>query len=569
MEWTTVLQKQQLDFVKRFDLGRVLHNPTVGLHSEMTVISGNRLGYLRDFCWKMAEKYKRVSSVRDVFVSYLKGKLGEEVIKERLGKLITEVDYAKRFGGDGKIDFTLTSNPEIAIAVKSRCGDIHRVRWAVSAQEVQKNTIIACVLIQEEVSEAQGEYHLYLAGFLPCQMVKLRTGKIFFGINQLLYGGGMAAYLDFVSQEFAIQKSHTTNSNQINSISLNPSNQNILNQNINKNNSSPFNRNLGNTDITNSSNNLDINNLNEENFAQRYRDLMTLHIKLGDDCVEKDELEAGITAYHEALKLSANSTDDVQIYYKIALTRQQMQDYEGAISDYLNALAINPDYAPAYQKMGLSRYQIGDYEGALADYSTAISLNPHDILSYINRAYARSQLGDNQGAIEDYTYAIQLQSHTSTNNETPPHPNQEIIAQILANIEINPTTADEYKQRAHSRYDLGDYEGAIADYTQAIQLEPGDGEAYFCRSQSRHARGDNYAALSDLNRVIKLDPHHADAYFLRGNIHDETGNQQPALADLQRAAEIYRHQGKLAEHKRARDRILELDIEQSLDSLNF
>nr|WP_236097078.1 hypothetical protein [Dolichospermum planctonicum] len=46
---------------------------------------------------------------------------------------ITEIDYEKRFGGDGKSDFTLTANSLIGVEVKSRHGSIDRVRWSVSA----------------------------------------------------------------------------------------------------------------------------------------------------------------------------------------------------------------------------------------------------------------------------------------------------------------------------------------------------------------------------------------------------------------------------------------------------
>ncbi len=41
----------------------------------------------------MGEKYKRTSPVRDVFINNLKGKLGEELVKESLTDFITEVDY--------------------------------------------------------------------------------------------------------------------------------------------------------------------------------------------------------------------------------------------------------------------------------------------------------------------------------------------------------------------------------------------------------------------------------------------------------------------------------------------
>lgn len=46
------------------------------------------------------------------------------------------------------------------------------------------------------MNEAQPEYHLFLAGFLPTQMIKLRTGKVTFGMEQLMYGGGLRCYLE-------------------------------------------------------------------------------------------------------------------------------------------------------------------------------------------------------------------------------------------------------------------------------------------------------------------------------------------------------------------------------------
>ena len=84
MDWTTPLRSQQADFIQRLKAGYLLHCEARGQHSELTVISGNKLKQLRDFCWEMAEKYKQNSRVRNVFINNLKGKLGEEVIKTRL-----------------------------------------------------------------------------------------------------------------------------------------------------------------------------------------------------------------------------------------------------------------------------------------------------------------------------------------------------------------------------------------------------------------------------------------------------------------------------------------------------
>ncbi len=205
MDWKTILKAQQTDFIARLESGDLLHCDKEGKHSELTVISGERLKQLRDFCWEMAEKYRRTASnpIRDVFFNNMKGKLGEEVVKIRLADFVTEVDYEKRIGGDGKVDFTLTSDSSVGIQVKARYGDFDQIQWSISREEIEKNAVLVCILIQEEVSEAQAEYNLILAGFLPTDMITLTGDKASVGINELLYAGGLRGYLDsLISSKF-------------------------------------------------------------------------------------------------------------------------------------------------------------------------------------------------------------------------------------------------------------------------------------------------------------------------------------------------------------------------------
>ncbi len=124
----------------------------------------------------------------------MKGKLGEEVVAERLEKLVTPVDYTEKHGGDGKVDFTLATNPTIGIQVKARHAAIDTVKWSISPEEVKKNAAVICILISEKVDEAQPEYNLILAGFLPTDL--MRDGQTSFEIAELLYGGGLRSYLE-------------------------------------------------------------------------------------------------------------------------------------------------------------------------------------------------------------------------------------------------------------------------------------------------------------------------------------------------------------------------------------
>lgn len=214
MDWTTPLRSLQTDFIKRLEsdaaiLHHVIKYQLTGYHSELIVISGEELDEIRKYCWYIADKYKKISkkTVYDDFINNLKGKLGEIVVKKYLGDFVTPIDLKERAYGDGKIDFKLTSDPSIGIQVKARHARIDTVKWSVNSEEVEKNAVLVCIYIQEEVSEAQPEYNLILAGFLPTNMMKVSNGKASVGINELLYGGGLKAYLEFLQSE-----RHTSNS---------------------------------------------------------------------------------------------------------------------------------------------------------------------------------------------------------------------------------------------------------------------------------------------------------------------------------------------------------------------
>lgn len=561
MDWITLLRSLQSDFIKRLTSGCLLHCETEGQYSELTVISGERLKALREFCWQMAEKYKRTSPVRDVFISNLKGKLGEEVVKERLAAFVTEVDYEKRFGiGDGKVDFTLTFDPSVGIAVKSRHGSLNKVRWSINSEEVQKNAVVVCIFIREEVNEAQPEYHLFFAGFLPTQMIKLKTGNISFGIEQLLYGSGLRCYLEqlesltpvnshnpksqieksYSKQEiiYQQQKQHFTQS-KIPPEQQQASYQQQKQQSVKKS-FSP-----------------------EQNDYLRFHngDMNLLSIKLGDECFEKEQYQAAINNYNQALKLNCK---DAETYYKRGFAHYHLEDYDKAIADYAQAIQINPYYGKVYTKIALARYHLGDYEGAIADYTQAIKMNPNDAVAYRSRADLRYNLGDYQGAIEDYNQAIKINPNSSNLVNS-----KKAIELFSQSIELKPNDINGYKNRGNSRFDLGDYQGAIEDYTQIIKMNSHDIDAYYNRGQARCNLGDYQGAIEDYTQIIKRNPNDADAYYHRGHARYNLGDRQGVVDDFQKAADLYRKEGKLEEHKNTRERILDLEIEESLDILNF
>ena len=62
-----------------------------------------------------------------------------------------------------------------------------------------------------------------------------------------------------------------------------------------------------------------------------------------------------------------------------------MGQREAAITDYDEAIRLNPANASAYNNRGNSKAELGQREAAITDYDEAIRLNPANATAYFNR----------------------------------------------------------------------------------------------------------------------------------------------------------------------------------------
>ncbi len=165
----------------------------------------------------------------------------------------------------------------------------------------------------------------------------------------------------------------------------------------------------------------------------------------------------------------------------------------------------------AYSKTDIGDYflKVGMYKLAIVYYNKALEINPELAITYFHRGDAKDELGDYRGAIEDYTMAIKL----------------------------NPDVGA-YYNRGNARKKLGDYEGAIADYDSVNSLNPEDISAYLHRANIKRKVGNNVGAIADYDSAIKLNPKHVKAYKNRGNAKQALGQYEEAEADFARAKEL-------------------------------
>jgi len=122
------------------------------------------------------------------------------------------------------------------------------------------------------------------------------------------------------------------------------------------------------------------------------------------------------------------------------------------------------------------------------------------------------------------------------------------IAEFTQSIKINPNYADAYNNRGLAYYNKGnkdDYDKAIADYTQAIKINSNYADAYFNRGSLYQVLGWELGeigyydrAIADYTQVIKLNPSYYDMYILRGEMYHKKGDYDRAIADLTQAIKI-------------------------------
>jgi tetratricopeptide (TPR) repeat protein/predicted nucleic acid-binding Zn-ribbon protein len=137
-------------------------------------------------------------------------------------------------------------------------------------------------------------------------------------------------------------------------------------------------------------------------------------------------------------------------------------------------------------------------------------LNPGDANAYFNRAITRYDLGDKNGAIADYTEVLN----------------------------INPDDHIACNNRGIAFYDLEDKTAAISDFEAALHLNPENTAAYYNRGTIRSEQGDKLGAIEDYSYATQVDPDCAIAYFYRGLERSRLGNKLGAIYDYSEVIRI-------------------------------
>ena len=261
--------------------------------------------------------------------------------------------------------------------------------------------------------------------------------------------------------------------------------------------------------------------------------LDTLRQQLGLTQAETDEIEAEVfRPYRERLA-------NLQKYRTTLLAEAEHehplgQEAQDAMSELQRLLGLRDEdiasivheveiqfsspIEPAVFESLLESLKLTTAQSGLSDSSPNNTQTSFTAEELLDRGLAKYNAGDKQGAIADYTEAIRLK----------------------------PDYAYAYNNRGIAKSDLGDYQGAIADYTEAIRLKPDYACIYNNRGIAKRNLGDYQGAIKDYDKAIQINQNWGDrgdiglwaAYNDRGSAKYYLGDKQGAIADCTEAIRL-------------------------------
>jgi tetratricopeptide (TPR) repeat protein len=256
----------------------------------------------------------------------------------------------------------------------------------------------------------------------------------------------------------------------------------------------------------------------------------------------------GVVAEQRIATLPVNQGLNATDYFVAGNDKYDKGNYQGALADYNQAIALDPKYSSAYVVRGFLKNAIlNDVQGSLADFDQAIALDPKNSLAYASRGNLKNEkLNDMRGALADLNQAIALDPKNSLAYTVRAvlkyqHLNdaQGSLKDFNQAIIFNPGNLDSYYNRGDLHYSLGNKAAAIEDFRQVVKLQPTGVVGKIAQGVIDLEQGTISSAINSFNQAAKLNPGFPDIYKYRGVAYQKLGNKASAILDWQQAAKLY------------------------------
>jgi serine/threonine-protein kinase len=242
--------------------------------------------------------------------------------------------------------------------------------------------------------------------------------------------------------------------------------------------------------------------------------------------VARDEEDAAPEILQLFRELRKGATSDTSYYGALLWCALRLPDLlEEERSDIRQRLQKWRDARKAirHYRQALIHAGKGDHERALKELTVTVELDPTSADAFCQRAELALRCSDPATAVADFSQALRLQPGMSA---------------ALAG-------------RGQAHLKLGRFDQAISDFTEALRLAPWEWQAFYRRGLAHAARKEHALAIADFTEAIRLAPESPEPYMHRALACTHLGQYDQAIRDYTEQVQL-NPQSPLAYNFRAR-----------------
>jgi Flp pilus assembly protein TadD len=223
----------------------------------------------------------------------------------------------------------------------------------------------------------------------------------------------------------------------------------------------------------------------------------------------------------------------------VFLKREQLGN---AITEFQQAVQLNPCYADAHNDLGTALCQYGRVDDGITEIQKALQLVPDNPAYHSNLGNALLQNGRREEAIAQYQAALQIKPDDAkarnnlANALLQQGKAEEAIAQYQITLQIDPGYAEGHYNLGNVFSQQGRLDDAITHFQKALQINPGDGKAENNLGIALVKKGKVAEAISHYRQALQLAP--ADAGALNNLAWLLATRPEASLRDGNKALEL-------------------------------
>lgn len=194
---------------------------------------------------------------------------------------------------------------------------------------------------------------------------------------------------------------------------------------------------------------------------------------------QKGEYDQAAQDFTKVLEMAPEGKENYVVYYNRGLAYYKMREYGRAIKDFDMALLLTPGG-------GLDRkYKPEIYDSTMEGKAQTPKIKYELFNTYKARGNAWYCQKNYRQAIDDYNMAVKF------------GPQRKELPSV-------------FSDRAWAKFETGDFDGAIEDFSSALSIDPKLARSYYGRAQAWSKKGNTDMALREALMALKLEPENRD-----------------------------------------------------------